>query len=102
MFVETQLCKSLAIEAAIRVSEPACDPAVRQSAVSAAKAQLATGGKLVVQQAIQLHGGIAITEEHDMGLYFKRMHVLNTLFGDEEYHLARYASLPTFTAGLDS
>ena len=56
-------------------------------------------GRFVTQQAIQLHGGIGVTDEHDVGLYFKRMHVLNTLFGDEEHHLARFASLPTFTAG---
>ncbi len=102
MFIETQVCQSLAIEAAIRVSDANEDPAMRRAAVSAAKVQLATGGKWVTQQGIQLHGGIAITEEHDMGLYFKRMHVLNTLFGDEEYHLARYANLPTFTAGIDA
>ena len=41
-------------------------------------------------------------EEHDIGLYFKRMHILNSLFGDEETHLARFASLPTFTAGVEA
>jgi alkylation response protein AidB-like acyl-CoA dehydrogenase len=100
MFVETELCRSHAIEASIRASDGS-DAAVRAGAVSAAKVQLATGGTFVVQQGIQLHGGIAITEEHDMGLYFKRMHVLNTLCGDEEHHVARYGALPTFTAGLD-
>ena len=74
----------------------------RKSAVSAAKVQLAVGGRFVTQQAIQLHGGIGVTDEHDVGLYFKRMHVLNTLFGDEEYHVNRYARLPSFTAGLAS
>jgi alkylation response protein AidB-like acyl-CoA dehydrogenase len=54
----------------------------------------------VSQQAIQLHGGIGVTDEHDIGLYFKRMHVLNTLFGDEEHHVARYARLPGFTGGI--
>ena len=38
------------------------------------------------------------TDEHDVGLYFKRMTVLNALFGDEEHHVARFASLPSFTA----
>jgi alkylation response protein AidB-like acyl-CoA dehydrogenase len=99
MFIETDLCKSHAIEASIRVSDGS-DDAVRKSAVSAAKVQLATGGKLVTQQGTQLLGGIALTEEHDIGLYFKRMHILNTLFGDEETHLARFAALPTFTAGV--
>lgn len=99
MFVETELCKSTAILAAIRAADP--DEVERMGAVSAAKVQLAVGGRYVTQQAIQLHGGIGVTDEHDVGLYFKRMHVLNTLFGDEEHHVARYARLPSFTAGLD-
>ncbi len=101
MFIETELCKSHSIEASIRMSDGS-DETTRASAVSAAKVKLATGGTYVVQQGIQLHGGIALTEEHDMGLYFKRMHILNTLFGDEEHHLARYAALPSFTAGVQA
>ena len=42
------------------------------------------------------HGGIGITDEHDVGLFFKRMLVLNALFGDEEHHVSRLASLPGF------
>lgn len=98
MFVETELCKGTSVLASIKVSDP--DEAERKSAISAAKVQLSVGGKHVTQQAIQLHGGIGVTDEHDVGLYFKRMHILNTLFGDEEHHVARFASLPTFTAGL--
>jgi alkylation response protein AidB-like acyl-CoA dehydrogenase len=100
MFVEVELCKSTAILAAIKVAD--ADVVERKSAVSAAKVQLAVGGKFVTQQAIQLHGGIGVTDEHDVGLYFKRMHVLNALFGDEEHHVTRYARLPSFTAGLSS
>jgi alkylation response protein AidB-like acyl-CoA dehydrogenase len=99
MFIETELCKSTAILAAVRATDPDAD--VRRSAVSAAKVQLAVGGRYVTQQAVQLHGGIGVTDEHDVGLYFKRMQVLCALFGDEEHHVARYASLPGFTAGID-
>jgi alkylation response protein AidB-like acyl-CoA dehydrogenase len=105
MFIETELLRSHSIEANIRMADRTQAPALRQSAVSAAKVQMATGGKMVVQQGIQLHGGIAITEEHNMGLYFKRMHIINTLFGDEEHHLERLASLPGFDramAGIDA
>jgi alkylation response protein AidB-like acyl-CoA dehydrogenase len=98
MFVETELARSASIMAALRLDDP--DPLVRQSAISAAKVQLAVSGRFVTQQAIQLHGGIGITDEHDIGLYFKRMHVLNTLYGDEEYHLARFARLPNFVDGV--
>jgi alkylation response protein AidB-like acyl-CoA dehydrogenase len=94
MFVEVETSRSTMILAALGADF--ADATERQSAISAAKVQLATSGKLVTQQAIQLHGGIGVTEEADIGLYFKRMHVLNSLFGDEEHHLARYASLATF------
>ncbi len=87
MFVETELAKGTNILAAIRADDP--DPRARSRAVSIGKVQLATGGKLVVQQSVQLHGGIGVTDEADIGLFFKRMHVLNALFGDEEWHLAR-------------
>jgi alkylation response protein AidB-like acyl-CoA dehydrogenase len=98
MFVETELSRSTAILAMLKVSAASADE--RRAAISAAKVQLAWGGRSVTQQAIQLHGGIGITDEADVGLYFKRMHVLNTLYGDEEHHLARFASTPDFTAGV--
>ena len=91
MFVETELAKSVSIMAAIKVDSN--DEDERKRSVSAAKAQLAMSGKLVSQQAVQLHGGIGVTEEHDISLYFKRMHVLNTLWGDEAFHIQRFASL---------
>ncbi|MEZ4227664.1 MAG: acyl-CoA dehydrogenase family protein [Polyangiaceae bacterium] len=96
MFVETQLAKSSAIMAMIKADDP--DPAERARAISAAKCQLALSGGFVVRQGTQLHGGIGVTDEHDIGLYFKRMHSLLTLFGDEEFHTQRYASSDAFTA----
>ncbi|MFT3775274.1 MAG: acyl-CoA dehydrogenase [Minicystis sp.] len=98
MFVETELCKSTAILAAIKISDT--DDVERRAAISAAKVQLSAGGRYVTQQATQLHGGIGVTDEHDVGLYFKRLQVLGALFGDEEHHVTRFASLPSFTAGL--
>lgn len=96
MFVEVELLRSMAMLAAMKVDDP--DPVERKRAVSAAKATLTTSGRLVAQQAIQLHGGIGITDEHDIGLYFKRMQVLGALFGDEAHHVERFASLPSFAA----
>lgn len=96
MFVETQLAKSSAIMAMIKADD--ADPAERARAISAAKCQLALSGGFVVRQGTQLHGGIGVTDEHDIGLYFKRMHSLLTLFGDEEFHTQRYASSEAFTA----
>jgi alkylation response protein AidB-like acyl-CoA dehydrogenase len=94
MFVETQLIRSSALESQLRVD--GTSPGERRAAVSAAKVQLSVGGKYVTRQAIQLHGGVGCTDEHDIGLYFKRMHALNTLYGDEEHHVERYASSAEF------
>ena len=94
MFVETELSRSVSMMASIKVASN--DATERAAAISAAKAQIAESGRFVTQQAIQLHGGIGVTDEHDVGLYFKRMHALITAFGDQEHHVARFASLPTF------
>jgi len=95
VFVETELAKSTAILAMLKVS--ATDKVERHRAISAAKVQLAVSAGFVTRQGTQLHGGIGVTDEHDVGLYFKRAHALSTLFGDEPYHVARFAALPTFT-----
>ena len=98
MFVEVQLSKSTAILGMIRVDSD--DEAERKRAVSTAKKQLSKGGFFVTRQGIQLHGGIGVTDEHNVGLYFKRMQILNALYGDEEHHVGRFASLPSFTVGV--
>jgi alkylation response protein AidB-like acyl-CoA dehydrogenase len=91
MFVELEMLRSMAMTASVKVDS--ADERERSREVSAAKVQLATGGKRITQQAIQIHGGIGITDEHDVGLYFKRMHALNALFGDDTFHVARFAAL---------
>ncbi|MEM9071693.1 MAG: acyl-CoA dehydrogenase [Myxococcota bacterium] len=90
MFVEVELLRSINIEAMVRADE---DGIERERAISAAKFQLATGGQEVSRAAVQLHGGIGVTDEHDIGLFFKRMQVLTTVAGDEAHHTARYARL---------
>ncbi len=94
MFAETELCKSAMILAAIRADETDAD--TRAADISAAKAQLGTGGWFVDENAIQLHGGIGITDEHDIGLFFKRVRVLQGLFGDADYHVDRFQGLEGF------
>lgn len=91
MFVETELARGTTILAALRADD--ADERERKRGVSIAKVHLASGGRLVVQRAVQLHGGIGITDEADIGLFFKRMHVLEALFGDEEWHLSRVSAL---------
>ena len=94
MYAESELLRSISMAAMVRADDD--DASARRGDISAAKYQLATGGIWVAQQALQLHGGIGVTDEHDIGLYFKRMYALNALFGDEEHHVARFASDPAF------
>jgi len=94
MYAETELLRSISMAAMVRADDD--DASARRSDISAAKYQLATGGIWVAQQSLQLHGGIGVTDEHDIGLYFKRMYALNALFGDQEHHVARFASDPAF------
>lgn len=94
MFVEVELVRSVSILASIAVENE--DSVERRRLVSACKAKLSTGGRMVTRESIQLHGGIGITDEHDIGLYFKRMVALDSLFGDEQHHVERFASLPSF------
>ncbi len=65
----------------------------RRLAVSAMKAQIGKSGRLVGQEAIQLHGGIGMTEEYAAGHYFKRLTIVARLFGDVDWHLERFAKL---------
>jgi len=95
MFIETELAKSTSILAAIKASAPADERAYE---ISKAKAQLTASGHFVVREGTQLHGGIGVTDEHDIGLYFKRMQMLGALHGDQDFHLQRFSSMPQFTA----
>jgi len=94
MYAELELCKSAVILASIQVDNP--DVEIRQAEVSSAKLQLSDGGWLVQSNAIQLFGGIGVTDEQDEGLFFKRLRVLNGLFGDADHHVARFQSLKAF------
>jgi alkylation response protein AidB-like acyl-CoA dehydrogenase len=99
MFIEVELCRSMMILAGLEADNP--DAQQRRGAISAAKVQLDRGGRYVVRQGVQLHGGIGCTDEHDVSLYFKRMQVLGALFGDEAFHVDRFARLPAFDSGME-
>ena len=57
------------------------------------KVKLAEAGRFVSQQAVQLHGGIGMTDELIVSHHYKRLLLLSKLFGDEDYHLERYRAL---------
>jgi pimeloyl-CoA dehydrogenase small subunit len=91
MFMEHEQAKSLMFMAAMRVDEGYDDEA--QKAVSAFKVQVGKSGRFVGQQAVQLHGGMGMTEELSIGHYFKRLTTIDTLFGNVDFHLKRFGAL---------
>ncbi len=91
MFVALEQARSMAYFATMMAEEP--NAKERKKAIAAAKVQIGRSVKLVGQQAIQLHGGIGMTMEYKVGHYFKRATMIDTLFGDADYHLAELARL---------
>ena len=89
MFMEHEQTKSLLYMAAMRLDEGYSAEASR--AVSALKVRVGKGGRFVGQAAVQLHGGMGMTDDLAVGHYFKRLTAIDTLFGNYDYHLKRYA-----------
>ena len=93
MFSEIELCKSIVIQALQALDSDADD--IDQLA-SLAKAKLGKTIKLVTNEAMQMHGGIGVTDDVNIGFYFKRARVLQRLFGDYNFHLDRFARLNNY------
>ena len=89
MLVEQELCKSLLYRATMESVQ--CLPQATRS-VHALKHMVGTAGTFVGENAVQLHGGMGMTEELRIGHYFKRLMVINLLFGDADYHLDRFVA----------
>lgn len=91
MLVQKELALSMAYVAAQALDE--ADPARRRRMLSAAKVTVARAGRFVGQQAVQLHGGMGMTDELSVGDYFKRLTMLDQLLGDSDYHLQRFGEV---------
>tara|TARA_B100000686_G_scaffold279764_1_gene300546 strand:- start:365 stop:1477 length:1113 start_codon:yes stop_codon:yes gene_type:complete len=91
MYMAQELSKSLTYRAAAALA--AEDSGTSALAASAAKVQIGKAGRLIGQQAVQLHGGMGMTDEFAIGHYFKRLAMIETLFGDTDHHRRRFASL---------
>lgn len=89
MVVMTEQARSMAFFATM--SSGAEDPSERSHSVSAAKVQIGRSGRFVGQGAIQLHGGVGVTQEYSVGHYFKRITMIDAAFGDADHHLSRVA-----------
>ena len=73
--------------------DSAADAKERARAVSAAKIKIADNARLISQEAMQLHGGMGMTEELKVSHTFRRLTMIAQQFGDADHHLERFASL---------
>ncbi len=90
MLMEAEQAVSMAYQATLRLDLRAAE---RARAVSQAKAKIAKGARFLGQSAIQIHGGIGITNELAAGHYFKRLTMLESRYGDQDHHLARLEAM---------
>jgi len=82
--------RSMALRAALMAD---AEPLQRSRAASAAKAKIGKCARFVAEQSVQLHGAMGVTEELDIGAYFKRLLAFDTLFGGSTHHYRRHAAL---------
>jgi len=92
MFIECQLARSILIMAAMKLDSGE-DALEKTKSVSAAKSRIGRAIQKVGQDAIQIHGGIGMTEELDVGHLFKSVTAAEIMFGNTDYHTQRFASL---------
>ncbi|WP_422006751.1 acyl-CoA dehydrogenase family protein [Pyruvatibacter mobilis] len=88
MFMNHEQSVSITYMVNLKLGE---DEAERKKAASAAKVQIGKAGRFVGQQAVQLHGGMGMTDELRVGHYFKRLTMIDTQLGNVDFHLKRYA-----------
>ncbi|WP_019141127.1 acyl-CoA dehydrogenase family protein [Noviherbaspirillum massiliense] len=94
MFMQFEQARSMATLAAVKATST--DAAERRRVVSAAKVRVGQALKFVGQQAVQLHGGMGVTNELPAAHHFKRLAIIEVTLGDTDYHLARFAAQPDF------
>ena len=90
MMMEYEQAKSMALVAALKVDSD--DAVERRRAVSGAKVQIGKSGRFVGQEAVQLHGGMGMTDELSVGHYFKRLTMIEVLFGNTDHHLKQFSA----------
>ena len=91
MLIALEQARSMAMLATMMTEEPNAEE--RRKSISAAKVQIGRSAKIVGQSAIQLHGGIGMTMEYKVGHYFKRVTMIDTMFGDADHHLTALARM---------
>ncbi len=89
MFMEYEQSVSMTYMVNLKLHEEYSE---RRKAASGAKVQICKAAKFIGQSAIQLHGGMGMTDELNVGHYFKRLSMIESLFGNIDHHLKKYAS----------
>ena len=90
MFMEYEQSKSLLYMSTMKHAEKSMDA---KKSISGLKYQIGKAGKFIGQQAIQIHGGMGVTDELNIGHFFKRLTTIGTIFGNSDFHLKRYSKL---------
>lgn len=90
MFIDCEMARSIVIMAALELD---ANKGAAPKALSAAKSCVGRAARKIGQEAVQLHGGIGVTDELDVGHLFKRLTTVQYLFGSTDYHTQRFASL---------
>jgi alkylation response protein AidB-like acyl-CoA dehydrogenase len=93
MYIHLEQARSMAMLAAARMS---CDAEERRRVASAAKVRIGQAAKFIGQQAVQLHGGMGVTDELPAAHHFKRLTMIDLTLGDVDHHLERFAAQRSF------
>ncbi|MFN3790633.1 acyl-CoA dehydrogenase family protein [Massilia sp.] len=94
MVIHLEQARSMALLAAVTLD--GADPEERRRVVSAAKYRVGQAARFIGQQAVQLHGGMGVTDELAAAHYFKRLSMIELCLGDRDHHLARFMAQPGF------
>jgi alkylation response protein AidB-like acyl-CoA dehydrogenase len=97
MKMQLELARSMSYYATLKLNAPAPE---RRQALARAKYQLGVSMRFVSQQAVQLHGGIGVTDEYIVSHYFKKLTQLEMSFGDSLHHLGEVSARMHDTAGV--
>jgi pimeloyl-CoA dehydrogenase small subunit len=90
-FTNAQEARSMTLMATLKIDD--ADANIRRKAASGAKVQIGKSGKFCGQSAVQMHGGMGVTDELSVSHYFKRLTMIDAMFGNQQHHLTRYGNL---------
>jgi alkylation response protein AidB-like acyl-CoA dehydrogenase len=93
MFAEIEVCRSVVLDALSSLEERRNDV---PKLASLSKARLSDASRHITNEGLQMHGGVGMTDEYDVGLFMKRARVAAASFGNSNFHRDRYATLDGF------